>query len=129
VEISYAEQIDNTGIKAALTQQEPRNADTNELLIRRAKLFANIALSQQMGAWRVAGEWQYSSEREDNDILVSSKRVALAAYNLLNVTALYKLDKHIDMSLRVDNLLDEDYMLAHGYNTLGRTIFVGINYQ
>ena len=130
VEFSYAEQIDNTRVKAALTRQNPRDSDTDQLLLRRATLFANLAVSQQIGAWRLGGEWQYSGEREDTHITAwPSQRVVLSAYNLVNATASYTFDKHMNISLRADNLFNQDYMLAYGYSTLGRTVFVGMNYQ
>jgi vitamin B12 transporter len=56
-------------------------------------------------------------------------RTKLANYDLLNLTASYKLDKELKLSLRLDNLFNRDYMVAHGYNTLGRTVYVGLTYQ
>jgi vitamin B12 transporter len=56
-------------------------------------------------------------------------RTTRVAYDVINVSAGYNVDKHLAVSLRVDNLFDQDYMLAHGYNTLGRTLFIGLSYQ
>jgi vitamin B12 transporter len=76
----------------------------------------------------VGGEVQYSGTREDIDINTYA-RTTLDSYSVVNLTVSYALDKRLDLSLRADNLFDKDYMLAHGYNTLGRTLFVGLNYQ
>jgi vitamin B12 transporter len=128
LEIGYAGQFSDTGVKAALTFQNPRDTQTGLVLLRRAKSFANIGVTQQFNAWKVAGEWQYSNTREDIDMNTYA-RTTLGSYNLFNLTASYDISKRLKLSLRADNLFNEDYMLAHGYNTLKRTLFVGVNYQ
>jgi vitamin B12 transporter len=130
VELSYAEQFNDTNVKASLTRQNPRDDETDQLLLRRAKLYASLSVSRQLGAWRVGGEWQYSDVREDNHITAwPGQRVVLPAYNLVNAIASYAFDKRLNLSLRADNLFNQDYVLAHGYNTLGRNLFVSMNYQ
>lgn len=129
-ELTYAGQFGDTGVKAALTQQNPRDARTGLALLRRAKSFTNLGVTQKLGAWQVGGEWQHSGVREDIHITAwPALRLALPAYDVVNLTARYELDKQVGLSLRVDNLFNKDYMLAHGYNTLGRTLFVGLNYK
>lgn len=127
-ELTYAGQFGDTGVKAALTQQNPRDAQTGLALLRRAKSFANLGVTQRLGAWQVGGEWQHSGVRTDIDINTFA-RTTLAGYDVVNLTARYELDKQLDLSLRVDNLFNKDYMLAHGYNTLGRMLYVGLNYR
>lgn len=130
VELAYSGQFGDTGVKLAATQQNPRNAITGQTLLRRAKSFSSVGVTQQLGALKMGGEWQHSGVREDNDIVAfPTQRLTLAAYDVVNLTANYALDKHFDLSARVDNLFNKDYMLAHGYNTLGRTLFVGLSYR
>ncbi|HEY0664580.1 MAG TPA: TonB-dependent receptor [Gallionella sp.] len=128
VEFGYAGEFGDTGITAAVTSQNPRDTATGEVLLRRAKSFGNLGLTQQLGALKLGGEWQYSGKRADYDINTFA-RTTLAAYSLVNLTASYALGGQFDLAMRVDNLFDRNYMLAHGYNTLGRTVFVGLNYQ
>ena len=127
-EIVYAGQFGDTGVKAALTLQNPRDAQTGLALLRRAKSYGNLGVTQKVGAWQVGGEIQYSGTREDIDINTFA-RTTLDSYNVVNLTANYAFDKRFNLSLRTDNLFNRDYMLAHGYNTLGRTLFVGVNYK
>ncbi len=127
-EMAYSGQFGNTSVKAALTVQNPRDSQTGQVLLRRAKSFGNLGVTQQMGSWQVGGEWQQSGSRTDIDINTFA-RTALAGYDVVNLSARYSFDKQLGMSFRVDNLLNADYMLAHGYNTLGRTVFVGLSYQ
>jgi vitamin B12 transporter len=127
-EFNYAAEFGDTKLKVAVTGQNPRDVKTGQALLRRAKLFSNVGITHKFVDWRIGGEWQYSGEREDYYINTSN-RTTLDSYNLINLTANYKINKHLDASLRADNIFNQDYMLVHGYNTLGRTLFVGINYK
>jgi vitamin B12 transporter len=124
VELSYGEQFGDTGIKAALTSQNPRDAATGAPLDRRAKLYGNLGVTRQLAGWQLGGEWQYSGMRPD-----SSNTKVLAAYNVFNLTAGYPISKNLRWSLRVDNLTNQNDSNAYGYNPLGRRLYVGINYQ
>lgn len=128
IEMAYAGRFGNMDVKAALTSQNPRDSQTGQILLRRARSFANASAAQQFGAWRVGGEWQHSGVRADVDINTFA-RTTLAGYDLVNLTASYALDRQLGLLLRVDNLLNRDYMLAHGYNTSGRTLFIGMTYR
>jgi vitamin B12 transporter len=128
VELAYSGQFGDTAARLAVTQQNPRDAQTGQTLLRRAKNFSSAGITQQLGAFKVGGEWQHSGVRSDVNIETFA-RTTLAAYDLVNLIASYTLDKHFELSARVDNLFNHDYMLAHGYNTLGRTVFVGLSYR
>lgn len=128
VELGYAGEYGDTHAKASLTLQNPRDVNSGNILLRRAKSHANLGVMQQLGAVKVGAEWQHSSARTDIDINTYA-RTSLAAYDVVNLTASYALDQRLDLTARVDNLFNKGYMLAHGYNTLGRTLFVGLNYQ
>ena len=129
-ELSYAGEFGDTHVKANATRQNPRDTSTGQALLRRAKSYGNLGVTQKAGAWRVGGEVQYSGTREDIDIDINtSARTTLDSYSVVNLTASYALDKRIDLSLRADNLFDRDFMTVHGYNTLGRTLFVGLSYR
>jgi vitamin B12 transporter len=128
LELSYAGNLDETHLKANATWQNPRNVVTGQVLQRRAREFGDIAVSRSFGAWDGGVEMRYSGARPDVDYSTYTN-VSLPAYQLVNLTAGYRIDKHLNMSLRVDNLFDRDYSEAYSYNTLGRTLFVGLNYR
>lgn len=123
-EFSYAGRFGDTGVKAELTSQNPRDATTGVQLDRRAKLHSSLGMTQQLGAWQVGGEWQYSGIRPDG-----SNTQTLAAYNVFNLTAGYAISKETKLTLRADNLTKQNDSNAYGYTPLGRRLFVGINYQ
>jgi vitamin B12 transporter len=128
LEISYAGQFGNMELKAALTAQNPHDDKTGQILLRRAREFGNFSMLQQAGTWKLGGELQYSGAREGSDINTFA-RTTLSCYTLVNLTASHDLSNKLKLSLRADNVFKRDYMLEHGYNTLGRTLFIGVNYQ
>lgn len=128
MELAYNGQFGDTGLKLAATRQNPHDAKSGQELLRRAKSFSSVGITRQFGDVKVGGEWQHSGTRSDIDINTFA-RTTLAAYDVVNLTANYILNKHFDLSARVDNLFNRDYMLAHGYNTLGRSVFIGLSYR
>jgi vitamin B12 transporter len=127
-ELAFSEQFDDTSTKLSVTRQNPRDANTGQILSRRARNFASLGVVKQYGALKLGGEWQYSGARADIDINTFAP-VRLAPYDVANLTLSYTLDPHMDLNARVDNVFNRDYMLAHGYNTLRRSVFVGLSYR
>ncbi len=132
VEFSYAGQFGDTGVKAALTEQNPRDDMTGIQLDRRAKLHSSLGVTQQLGLWQVGGEWLYSGTREDNftdpNTFVTTRKT-LVSFNVFNLTASYAISKQTKLLLRADNLANQNDSNVYGYNPLGRRLFVGLNYQ
>ena len=126
-ELNYAGEFGNTSLTADATFQNPRDAVTGQVLLRRAKEFANVEASHDLGAWNMGAEVHYSGARQDYDL--NGNIVTLSSYTLLNLTARYRIDKSLDVSARVQNLFNRDYSEVYGYNTLGRTLFVALNYR
>ncbi|HEU0234245.1 MAG TPA: TonB-dependent receptor [Gallionella sp.] len=129
-ELSYAGDFGNTHLKGNATFQNPRDAATGQVLQRRAKEFGSIAASHDFAAWNLGAEVRYSGARQDtNYVPFPATPVTLPSYSLLNLTSRYNIDKHLNLTARVDNLFKRNYSEAYSYNTLGRTLFVGLNYQ
>ncbi len=122
-ELSYVGQFGDTRLKADATLQNPRNTATGKALLKRAKKYASVSVAHKFGMWNAGTELRYSGERED----VGAH--TLSSYQLLNLHAAYKLSPQLNLSARVDNLFNRDYSEAYSYNTLGRTLFIGLNYQ
>ena len=122
VEISYTGQYGDTGVKAALTSQNPRDETTGKALVRRANFHSSMALSQKIAGWQLGAEWLNSGERPD-----AGK--TLPGYDVFNLTASYALNKETKLALRADNITDQNDATVYGYNPLGRTLFVNMSYQ
>ncbi len=54
---------------------------------------------------------------------------SLHGYTLVNIAATYKLTDDLQIYGKIDNLLDQDYEEAVGYNTYGITTYVGMKYS
>jgi len=126
-EFSYAGQFGNTRLKANATFQNPRDTNTGQVLLRRAKRYSNVAASHDWGTWGLGAEVRYSGVRQDYDL--NGSPVTLTSYTLLNLTARYKIDRNLNLSFSADNVFDRDYSEVYAYNTPGRTLFIGLNYQ
>jgi len=128
LELTYAGEFGDMHLKANATWQNSRDTSTGQALQRRAKEFGNLSVSHSFNAWNASVEVRYSGARPDVNYATYTN-VSLPGYQLLNLTGGYKIDKHSNLTARVDNLFNRDYSEAYSYNTLGRTLFVGFNYQ
>ena len=126
-ELSYAGDFGNKHIRASATFQNPRDAGTGAILPRRARQFGSVAASHDFEDWNMGAEVRYSGARHDND--VNGNVVTLPAYQLLNLTSGYRIDKNLNLSARIDNLFNRNYAEVYSYNTPGRTLFVTLNYR
>ncbi len=107
----------------------PRNETTDERLLRRARENYTAAVARRFGAHEVALDVLYAGERRDFDAIDFVGFVQLDAYWLANLAAKVALGEHFTLLARIENLLDEDYELAHTYNTMGRSYFGAIRYE
>lgn len=121
LEVSYSGKLAGADLRASLTQQDPVNESTGAQLIRRAKTMASVGVSLPWGAWTLGGDVRHTGERPD---VVT--RPALGAYTVTNLTAAYTLTPELALTARIDNLFDNQYQTAYGYNQSGRAVYVGI---
>jgi len=59
----------------------------------------------------------------------ASSTVNLAGFTTLNLKAVYRPAKNIDLEGGVSNLTDEDYALADGFPSPGRMLFANVTYK
>jgi len=58
-----------------------------------------------------------------------AKRVKLKDYTLLNLSVNHKVTKHIGVGMRLENVTDDNYELAYGYNTPKRGAYLTLSYK
>lgn len=126
-ELSYSGDFGHSHLKADLTFQNPVNSITGQVLPRRAKEFSSFSASRDFNSLNLGAEFRYSGSRPDINP-VTYAPVTLSSYSLLNLVSRYTIDKHFNIEARIDNLFNRNYSEAYGFNTLGRVIFVGLNY-
>jgi vitamin B12 transporter len=131
-EATYAGHFGDTSVRAALTAENPRDANTGIQLDRRARVHSSLGVTRRMGDAELGGEWLHSGPRRDSytdPATFATASTTLASYNVFNLTAGYALSKTMRLQMRADNLTNQNDTTAYGYNYLGRRFFVGINYQ
>lgn len=119
-----------TTLRASADFLRPRNDNTGERLLRRARQQYMVAAEHRLDALRLGAEYQFTGKREDtatDPVTFSSYRTTLGGYSLLNLTAAYDLTSNASVQVRWNNVFDKDYANAYGYNTAGSNIFVNLS--
>ena len=124
ITMTAAREFGNVSTRASLDLQNPQDVSTGNLLPRRARQRAVLAIEAPVSGWVVGSELQLSSMRYDN----TANTKELAGYGLLNLYAQTKIDKDLTVLLRLDNANDAQYQLANGYATAGRTWYAGLKW-
>jgi vitamin B12 transporter len=110
----------------AATWQDPRDRTTDERLLRRARENYTAAVARHFGPHEVAVDVLYAGERHDAGF---PSPVVMPAYWLANLSARVALGERFTLLLRAENLFDEDYELASGYNSMGQSFFGALRYE
>jgi vitamin B12 transporter len=75
---------------------------------------------------------QYSGSQTDTYFPpwpTPSQTVIMDDYTLININANYSASDKLDIYLRLDNLLDDDYEEVFGYQTLGFGASLGVRFS
>lgn len=103
-------------LRGSVDWHDPRNADTDKLLPRRAQQLATLGAQTQWSGWTFAADMQAAGARWDNP--ANTQR--LGGYALFNLFASKQLMPGLVLEGRIDNVGDKDYELATGYAMPGR---------
>lgn len=114
-ELSASAIVGETQLRASLTLQDPENRTNGAPLLRRARAFGNVSVLQTLGQWQLGGEIRASGPRDDIHI-VTFERIRVGGYAILNLLASLQLGDETRLSVRLENALNTDYQVAHGYN-------------
>lgn len=109
--------------RASATLQDPRDAITDARLLRRARENATLAIARRIRGHELALDLLYAGDRRDFGF---PEPVSLDSYWLANLSARVALAESWTMLARMENLFDQDYELARGFNTMGRSLFVAV---
>ena len=112
-------------VSASADFQRPEDDASGNLLPRRARRHAAVAVAQSWSALRIGAELIASSQRFDD--AANTRR--MGAYAIANLTADYALGRGWTLFARLDNAFDKRYELAADYNTAGANVFAGIRYR
>ena len=106
------------------SKSSDNNSDTQP--VRRPRNISNLAIIKQYGKFNSKAQVIKKSSSRDQGVI--------PGYTLLNLSSSYNINKNIKASLAVKNATDKDYITAEifgggSYNTLGRTIEIGLDYK
>lgn len=121
-EMSASTRIDDWTLKLNYTNQDPRNADTGQILNRRADAFGSVEVLRSLGAWQLGGQVSSMSDRRDGSRM-------LAGYKLVHLNASWAFLPAWTLRARVTNLTNEQYQTVYGYKQPGREAFLGVSWQ
>lgn len=115
-------------LDAALTVLEHENRSNGAELLRRPDQTLSFNAARDFGALNLALQWLGQSDHRDLDP-VSFGPSVVGGYAVLNLVAGYRLGEALTWRLRVGNLLDRDYQIVDGFNTLGRNVQLSMDYR
>lgn len=101
----------------------------DELRRPRHSGFLGLSYADPAGPLSVSVSASYNGERSDQffpPFPRPSEQVALESYWLLDVACRYRINPSLELTLRGENLLDEDYEDVFGFANPGRSGFVGL---
>jgi vitamin B12 transporter len=121
LELEYRLALAGWLLQASATFQETENRLTGEELLRRPGTKGAITVDRHFanGSW-IGIEWFHSGSRQDFG------GVKLESYDLFSLRAGWALTTAWRVELRGDNLSDEVYEPAYGFNAAGRSWYVSL---
>jgi vitamin B12 transporter len=105
------------------TWQDPQDLSNDAQLLRRARENLTLAVARSFGQHQLSVDLLAAGERKDFGF---PEPVRLAPYLLASLSARVALPRDWTLTARLENLLDEQYELARGYNTMDRSLFVSL---
>jgi vitamin B12 transporter len=126
VELGYRFVSEGWSARAELTLQDPRDQTTDERLLRRSREALSIAVNRDVGKLDLGVDVAAYGNRKDFGF---PENITLDSYALLNGTVRYRATGALTVQGRIENALDENYTLAEGYRTEGRSYTIGVRYS
>ena len=130
-EAGYSGQFNKLDWALDLSLLETKDKKTGKSLLRRpdSKVTLNLgyAITERT---RIGLDASLVSKRDGMDFSAfPAKRVKLKDYTLLNLSVNHKVTKHIGVGMRLENVTDDNYELAYGYNTPKRGAYLTLSYK
>jgi len=122
VEATLSSKFQGWNYNFSLVLQDPRDLADNSRLLRRAKQYSALSLSKTFAGIDWGGRVLYSGDRADFAQTLNS-------YTVIDLFSSKRLSPDWVVRLKLENITNERYQLAYGYNTPGRGAFVTLQYQ
>jgi len=94
--------------------------------IRRPEFLASATVTYRpIDALSLTASLDHNGSQLDTDF-GTFQNVTLDAFTLIGLNAAYDMDDYFTLTLRGENLLDEDYQEVFGYTSPGRAVYAGL---
>jgi len=124
-ELIVGAELAGWAIDAGYTYLEPRDAATDNLLVKRTRGNLNLGASRRFGDLSLGLAVKAQGRRHTN----ASNSQWLGGYSTVALNLGYRISQSLDANLRLDNLFDKGYRLNNGYNQDGRAWQLGFTYR
>lgn len=126
VELSYEYRAESWRLRSEAIRQNPRNLTDDSRLLRRAEESVTLSLVKTLWKFELGLDVLATGNRQDFGF---PQPVDLDSYTLLNLTGQWSITGSWSVQARIENALDEQYMLANGFNTADRSLFVSTRFE
>jgi vitamin B12 transporter len=125
LEAEMSTQILGWNSKLNMSLLSPKNRITNQRLPRRADQTLGFDLSRSFGDFDVGTHVVAQDYRYDN----VANTIKVGGYVTVDLRTAYHLNKNWQLSVKLNNALDNKYQTVSTYNTAERNFFVSIHYN
>ncbi len=109
--------------------QNPRNLDTDSVLIQRARLSLGAQLNRHLGRYDLGAAFYTAGRRQDQNFnTFPTSSITDGGYGLLDLTAGVRLTRELRFDLRGANVLNHHYQTNFSYNQTGSAVYATLRY-
>ncbi|MFA5630108.1 MAG: TonB-dependent receptor [Porticoccaceae bacterium] len=112
-------------VDAAFTYLEPRDANSDRLLVNRSRTNLVLNADRAFGDLRLG----FSVKNQGKRYADAANSYSLDRYTTLGVRLGYQISPALETNFRLDNMFDDDYEPSRGYNQEGRTWQLGVTWR
>ena len=111
-----------------VTLHDPKRKDLpgkRKTLPRRAKSFARLNLSKQIGDYQIGTSLTYSGRKRDSDF----SDTEIASFTRIDGYIARQLTSSVSINLKAENITNTEYETTAGYRTPERSLFLTLKYD
>lgn len=123
--LGYTGKVGDLALRAEAESLEPRNQVNGRLLPRRAREQAMLGADYTLGAWKFGGSLVHVGGRFDD----TANTTPLRAYTTADLYLDWQFTRDFSVQAKLNNVANEHYETAAGYNQPGRAFYVTLRWQ
>jgi len=126
---AHTDKVKGFSLKTSATRLYTKDLTTGKELTRRPRFTSAVTLDHEYYLFKSAVEFRYVGTRDDVKAgSLTSEKMRMASYHLINLSLAWK-KKELALWGKLTNLLDRHYQEFDGYNTPGRQLMAGLDWN